>query len=691
MRQLVIQFRPSITRRRDRAEGEPSEDYLQIWKSALTRAITAAVCILSSTVLAASVDELAGLSLDELSSIKLNTVYGSSRYVQRIEDAPSLVTIVDADEIKKHGQRTLAEILRSVGGFYTTYDRNYTYLGVRGFSRPGDYNSRVLLLIDGHRINDNVYGGALIGTEFPLDVDLIERVEIVRGPSFSVFGDNAVFAVVNVITKRGRDFGSVEVSGEAGSLDSYKGRFTFGRRFESDLELMVSGSFYDSGGNERLYYPEYNTPTNNVNNGVAQDADYDRSVSTVATLSYHDFTIQGLFGSREKGIPTGSYGTTFNDTRNRTIDEQAYLDAKFEHRFDGDWDVTSRLYWDYYHYNGNYIYGPVMNVDYAYGESVGGEAHVNKLLLDRHTLMAGAEFRTIYDLNQGNFDVDPHTVEMDDHRNCDNWAVFAQGDFRILTNLLLSGGIRYDYYTTFGDKTSYRAGLIYNPFSVTTLKLLWGTAFRAPNAYELFYAGPGLKGNPSMQPEDITTYQFVLEQTLTEHIRGYATLYHYDIDNLINQEVDPADGLLFFGNMQKANANGSEIGLEANYLSGFRGRLSYAFQRTKDEQSGEELSNSPQHLAKLGVIVPLWRDKFFTGFDVQYQSSVNTLGGQQAGDFWVANLTLFSQKLVKGLEASASIYNLFDAHYRNAGGPELIQDTIQQDGRSFRVKLTYRF
>ena len=73
-------------------------------------------------------------------------------------------------------------MLRSVRGFYTTYDRNYSYVGIRGFARPGDYNTRVLLLVDGHRLNDGIYDMAPIGTDFPIDVSLIERVEVIRGP-----------------------------------------------------------------------------------------------------------------------------------------------------------------------------------------------------------------------------------------------------------------------------------------------------------------------------------------------------------------------------------------------------------------------------------------------------------------------------------------------------------------------------
>ena len=145
-------------------------------------------------------------------------------HLQSSGDAPSSVTVITAAEIQEHGYRTLADILRTVRSFYVTYDRNYSSIGVRGFARPGDYNTRVLLMVDGHRMNDNVYDEAMIGTEFPVDVDMIQRIEIIRGPASSLYGSNALFAVINVITRHGQDVNSVELSSDAGSFNSYKGR-----------------------------------------------------------------------------------------------------------------------------------------------------------------------------------------------------------------------------------------------------------------------------------------------------------------------------------------------------------------------------------------------------------------------------------------------------------------------------------
>ena len=112
---------------------------------------------------------LADKSLEDLMAVEVGTVFGAARREQRVTEAPSSVTIVTAEDIRTFGWRTLADALSSVRGFYVTNDRNYTYVGVRGFGRPSDYNNRVLVLVNGHRYNDNVYDQALIGNEFPVD------------------------------------------------------------------------------------------------------------------------------------------------------------------------------------------------------------------------------------------------------------------------------------------------------------------------------------------------------------------------------------------------------------------------------------------------------------------------------------------------------------------------------------------
>ncbi|WP_347272711.1 Plug domain-containing protein [Candidatus Kuenenia sp.] len=134
---------------------------------------------------------LLSMNIEDLMEIEIATVYAASKYKQKVTEAPSSVSIVTVDDIKKYGYRTLADILRSIRGLYVTYDRNYSYLVSMGFLRSGDYNSRYLSMVDGLRLNDAVYDTASIGTEFVLDVDLIDRVEVIRGPGSSLYGSNA--------------------------------------------------------------------------------------------------------------------------------------------------------------------------------------------------------------------------------------------------------------------------------------------------------------------------------------------------------------------------------------------------------------------------------------------------------------------------------------------------------------------
>ena len=161
----------------------------------------------------AELKTLKSMSLEDLTQIEVQTVISASGFEQDADLAPSSVSIVTAEEIKRYGYRTLADILRSLPGFYTSNDRNYDYLG-RGGVNLGDYNSRILVLVDGHRINNNLNDGAALGTDFILDIDLIERIEVIRGPGAVIYGNNAFFGVINVITRKGDQVNGVEATGE---------------------------------------------------------------------------------------------------------------------------------------------------------------------------------------------------------------------------------------------------------------------------------------------------------------------------------------------------------------------------------------------------------------------------------------------------------------------------------------------
>src|SRR6266568_9286191 len=202
-----------LTLRKAAPAGRTASADTRWWRPTLVRSLAVLLCLVApvarcaeaATAPPASASDdvdLTEVSLQTLMDFKVQSVYGASKHEQKLSEAPSSVTIVDSEEIKKYGARNFADVLNSVRGLYVTYDRNYSYLGIRGFDRPGDFNSRILVLVDGHRINDNVYGQALIGTDFPVDVDLIDRIEVIRGPNSSLYLASAFLGVVNIITKR---------------------------------------------------------------------------------------------------------------------------------------------------------------------------------------------------------------------------------------------------------------------------------------------------------------------------------------------------------------------------------------------------------------------------------------------------------------------------------------------------------
>lgn len=651
---------------------------------------------------------------DELSLFQeIPSVFSASKYAQKSTEAPSSVSIITADEIKKAGYRTLADVLASVRGFYVYTDHNYQYLGVRGFARPGDYNSRILLLIDGHRVNDAIYSTASIGTDFYLDLDLVERIEIVRGPSSSLYGSSAFFGVVNVFTKRGRDYKGPEVSVSVGDDDQVGGRLTYGKKFSNGLELLLSGSSSKSDGAD-WYFEEFDDPY--YNNGHAEGIDEAESYTLFLKATVADFTFEAAHNVREDGYPTAAWETEFNNPDANTLDEHSYADLKYEHITESDLEITSRIYYDYYYLEGIYPYDwadydadpasdpYILNgLDYAHSELWGGEFQAGTTFRDKHRVIVGAEYRDGFTLDQDYYNyrfrtvapeydyINSHTLNSDE--DAYTWGLYLQDEYRINEKFILNAGLRLDHYSSFGSTSNPRAALIYNPRSKTTLKLLYGSAFRAPTPYELFYhdAGETMLANPDLDPETIDTYEVVWEEMISNRLKAVVNAYYYRIEDLITQDID-ADGLLIFQNVEEIESRGIEFELEGTVWDTINTRFSYSYQKTEDAETGSELSNSPRSQGKLNISFPLWKDLVFMNLEEHYLGSKLTVATDQRLDAaWVSNLTLYAQNAVAGLGLSFSVYNLFDEQYQTPGSGEHLQPGLEQDGRKFLLKATYAF
>ena len=356
------------------------------------------------------------LPLDQLANFE---VVSASRFKQKSSEAPSAVEVLTAENIRSYGWRTLADALNSIRGLYVRNDRNYSYLGNRGFSRAGDYDSRVLIMIDGRRMNDAIFDSGFIGEEFLLDMNLIERIEYVPGSGSSVYGANALLGVVNVITKRGRDVDGVRLSGEVGSLDTYRARATFGKQWKNGAELLLNGSHFTSHGNEKLFFSDFS----DVNGGIAQDTDQERNDRTFGKFSYGNFTLRGGYVNRYKSIPTASFGALFNEP-NFSVDSHGYLDLDYLTQINTNLGLEVRGFHHWYDYHAISPFDANFGVSANSFEGAdarwwGGEIKLTSTQFAHHKLVSGLEVQ--YDQRQHWVDYTVNSADPANHINNNGW------------------------------------------------------------------------------------------------------------------------------------------------------------------------------------------------------------------------------------------------------------------------------
>ncbi|WP_129775405.1 TonB-dependent receptor plug domain-containing protein [Peristeroidobacter soli] len=672
--------------------------------SYLLRALTGA-SVLTLVCVGALADggDLDTLSLEQLMDMNVHVVHGASKYEQRVTRAPSSISIVTAEDIRRFGYTSLADVLRDVRGLYVTNDRNYTYVGVRGFLRPGDYSTRVLLLIDGHRMNDNVYDSGSVGLESMLDVELIDRVEIIRGPSSSLYGSSAFFGVINVITKRGRGVDGAELGVDTASYDTQKMRAIYGTTFDSGADWLVSLTHYSSDG-MNFHYPEFDQRTTDspfaANNGFASGLDDERAAKFFSSVRYGGFAASLYLSDRRKQIPTASFDTVFGDPREMTDDKRGYLQLSYKHAFSDKVHLNVRASYDSYQYEGDFPmnYALLGEGDYEAilrdemrGDWLNSEVQLTLQPTDRYTFVLGSEYRANIREYQVSYDaVEPRIYYVDRDDTSAVVGVFGQVEAKLRKDFSLTAGLRYDYYgESFGGTTNPRLAAIYNPSPSSAIKALYGEAFRAPNPYERHYNAEQAN-HPALRPETIDTYELVYEHYFNSTYRFSLSGYSYYIDGLITQ-VETADAEPYYENLDDVHARGVELELEGSYKNGTVLRGSWTVQRAKDIGTKLELTNSPRQLGKLSASVPVLSSKVFANLAVQYNSDSLTLARTRSPAFWITNFTLNTHDRWSKVELTAGIYNAFDEDRPFPGSEEHTQTLLQQEGRTYGAEVVVRF
>jgi iron complex outermembrane receptor protein len=610
-------------------------------------------------------------------------ISSASRYGQSVYQAPASVTVISREEIRRFGYRTLADVLGAAGGMFTTADRNYSYLTVRGLARRGDFNTHVLILLDGRRLNQPVNDSSLLGTEGLIDLEAVERVEIIRGPASTLYGANAFYAVINLVTRTGASAKGAEAQVAGGSFESGYASLTGGTRTASGFDVFATASGYRSRGPD-LYYPEFDTPE--TGNGRAIGRDGDRFGRTLVRVMKGDFTVEGFYSYRRKDIPTASYDTLFGQPGEMTHDGGSMLSAAYEHAFDDLSRVWASASYQSVHYWGDYPYADGVFGDDVYARWLTLEGQY-QLVAGRHRISVGGEARRNH-LDQSV----PGTYQ--DHRSTWVLAGFLQGEAHFGERVTLYAGGRYDHYESFGGTFNPRIVLVTEPVSGTFLKAIYGRAFRAPTSYEQFFQDSGQKPALSLTPERLETFEVALERRVRPGLRATLDVYHIRAENLVGLITDPADGLLVYANGEGARSTGVELGIDGKIGPRLGLRASYALQREREDDPHDPQAGvgSPGHVAHLAASVSLLGGQLVPALEIHHLGSRLTLAGAQASAYTTAGLVVqVRPRATPRLEFSARVGNLLDTSYSDPGGEEHRQDLLIRDGRTAWVSVRLRF
>lgn len=621
-------------------------------------------------------DKVAALAAMPLDALLDMEVTGASRFAQRRSQSASSVTVITAAEIRAFGWRTLADALTSVKGLQVANDHTYSYLGVRGFFAQGDYNSRVLLLIDGNRINENVYDMAFLGTDFPLDLELVERIEFIPGQGSAIYGANALFGVVNVITREPQHSG-LEGHVSTGTGHNHIVRLGGIRHFENGASLFASASRTRSRGPE-IYLAEYDTPP--ASDGRAHNT-YEQRKSLYLRAEQGPWRSSLVHAERLKGAAT-YIDFAFNDPRSYYRDTETLFDLGWERQVA---DKThAQLHWSIGHYTfeGEYAlnYTPVINREEALGQWWGVDARLLSTRWNGHMLVAGIEFQKAPRQNIKSFDLDPaQTTYWDVQTRSSRTSLYAEDQASLTERLTFTLGARYDHMSDGPSAWNPRLALNWKPTDQLVAKLIYGSAYRLPNRSDLVYS------DGSLRSETVRGQELALEWQPAARSRFSLSWFHNAARHLVAGSIDPSTSLWVNRNVGRLTAEGVELEAEHRFASGALLRANTTFQHAHDTGELPIAQYAARKIGNLLVALPV-APRWTLGMDVNAASR----RGQAAG-YGVLNLTLSQPIEPRGASIAFGIRDVFDRRPDDPGNDPTLQPRIAQVGRAWTARLDFRF
>lgn len=651
----------------------------------------------------------------------LEEVTAASRVTESVEDAPASVTIISYQELRAMGYPTVAEAVRGVRGLYLSDDRSYATIGVRGFSKPGDYGNRVLILLDGQPMNDNYIWSSYVGFDGRVDIDDIDRIEIVRGPGSVLYGTSAFFGVINLVTRsrEQRTHGEVAVSTAEYGVGRVRSTAVF--RFSENAGMWATVSAAHGSGRD-FFYPELQADPQDPQaergasglpiDGYARGVDSFDAAMFTGRAWYKAATLQWFLNTRNKKIPTGEYGTIFGDSRNHFADTRGMIEGRFEPQLSKAVQSMSRAHANLYDFDAGSAYATPdgLNRDTYRGRWVGLEQRFVFTPTDAIRATLGGEvIRHIQTKQLGDSDAGPYIFDNAGNpgRN-DPFTVaagYALADVSFSPRFKLSGGARLDYYSNLDqfDVTSAfnpRLAAIIKPYDGGVLKIMAGKAFRAPSVYELYYSSSTQIPSNGLKPEQIFSgeveFTHRISPTVLATIAGYGNYVsrlielRY-IDATINQYAN-SDAPVF--------VLGGEAEVRREWRAGWMVAASASVQKARylDDPSLRDVPNSPDVLGSVKGAVPIIGRSLMGMTRVTLEGprpdrNVRTTdppqGTTDAGVIWDLVLSGEAEKL--GVRYNLGVYNLMDWKYDVVPSGEFRQRTLVQNGRTALASVTVSF
>jgi outer membrane receptor protein involved in Fe transport len=679
--------------------------------------------------------------LRELVLTPERSVSAASRENENIEDAPASVTVISAQELEAFAYPTIMESLRGVRGFAINHDSVYGSAAVRGLGTAGDFSNRLLVLSDGAVLNENILYQPFIHYDGRTDLGDVQRIEIVRGPSSVLYGTGAVSGVVNLVLK-GKD----EPDGVHAQISSYdngvaRARVGYSQKFTKDAGVWLSLAGANSGGRTESLVFDSGDGQGAVGHSTAG---FDKFTSYTFTGKtwYQDLQLQVFGTARSETVPTGGQAARFGDQRSFEQDQRFLAELKYDHKLSDGVRLLLRGHANYAYYHLDYWYdndptmpGPGLANSYNYVETYkglweGAEARLTLDLAKGLRLAVGAE-ATIHnkaEMVTGQFDTAHATFTNALQVNAPYQVLAGSAllDWRPSAAVRFQGGVRFDSYNLDGNndaaagtsddargKNSFsalspRAVLVVKPAPTDVVKVMLGSAFRAPSAYENFYNDGGVTQlSPSACGEKLTpehVYSAELEAThkFTTDWAGVAAGYGTLAQNIVETAPVPdacaqaagAAGATYYRNSTTDQRMfGVDLELRREFRAGVMASAQYGaiLGRYASNPNGADptlsastvLPNTPTQYAGVKLIVPIVQSSLNAAFRAALEDRrrLDLTSDLKTDRAVVADLVMSGLIARHGVRYAVGVYNLFNWQYAQAAA-SYASPLMPQPGRS---------